>query len=196
MANVGDSRCVGEWQVVFIVLNPFTGGICVVCLFTFACFLWTVSEKGLAVEMSYDHKPEDPVETARINKAGGKVTSDGRVNNGLNLSRALGTPSHPERPTQNMSSHESVGKLCLTASFSPAALGDHNYKRNEALDLSGEQIWRVLAGLCVRPDNAASPFFISFFPLSEQMISAKPDIKKLQLDQRHEFMVIACDGIW
>ena len=40
--------------------------------------------------MSFDHKPEDEPERARINKAGGKVTQDGRVNGGLNLSRAIG----------------------------------------------------------------------------------------------------------
>ena len=44
--------------------------------------------------------------------------------------------------------------------------GDHNYKRNEELDLS------------------------------EQMISAKPDVQQLTLDSSHDFMVIACDGIW
>ena len=45
---------------------------------------------GIALEMSVDHKPEDKPELDRINKAGGKVTCEGRVNGGLNLSRALG----------------------------------------------------------------------------------------------------------
>ena len=40
--------------------------------------------------MSEDHKPEDDIEQARIMTAGGRVTPDGRVNGGLNLSRALG----------------------------------------------------------------------------------------------------------
>ncbi|XP_063770972.1 protein phosphatase 1G [Pseudophryne corroboree] len=92
-----------------------------------------VSEKGKAVDMSYDHKPEDELELARIKNAGGKVTMDGRVNGGLNLSRAI---------------------------------GDHFYKRNRNL------------------------------PAEEQMISALPDIKVLTLNEEHDFMVIACDGIW
>ncbi|XP_069089676.1 protein phosphatase 1G [Pleurodeles waltl] len=92
-----------------------------------------VSEGGKAVDMSYDHKPEDELELARIKNAGGKVTMDGRVNGGLNLSRAI---------------------------------GDHFYKRNKNL------------------------------PPEEQMISALPDIKVLTLNEEHNFMVIACDGIW
>ena len=43
-----------------------------------------------AVDMSCDHKPEDEAEKQRIEKAGGQVTPDGRVNSGLNLSRAIG----------------------------------------------------------------------------------------------------------
>jgi len=45
---------------------------------------------GKTVEMSFDHKPEDELESQRITKAGGRVTMDGRVNGGLNLSRAIG----------------------------------------------------------------------------------------------------------
>lgn len=92
-----------------------------------------VSERGKAVDMSYDHKPEDELELNRIKNAGGKVTMDGRVNGGLNLSRAI---------------------------------GDHFYKRNKVL------------------------------PPQEQMISAMPDVKVLTLNEEHDFMVIACDGIW
>ena len=49
-----------------------------------------VSREGKAVDMSVDHKPEDDLERNRIEKAGGRVTADGRVNGGLNLSRAIG----------------------------------------------------------------------------------------------------------
>eukprot|EP00096_Caligus_rogercresseyi_P002090 TRINITY_DN1389_c0_g1_i1.p1 TRINITY_DN1389_c0_g1~~TRINITY_DN1389_c0_g1_i1.p1 ORF type:complete len:613 (+),score=202.66 TRINITY_DN1389_c0_g1_i1:221-2059(+) len=49
-----------------------------------------VCRNGEAIEMSLDHKPEDEPEKTRIEKAGGNVTADGRVDGGLNLSRALG----------------------------------------------------------------------------------------------------------
>lgn len=49
-----------------------------------------VCRDGKALDMSVDHKPEDAEELLRINKAGGRVTLDGRVNGGLNLSRAIG----------------------------------------------------------------------------------------------------------
>lgn len=49
-----------------------------------------VCRNGTAMDMSLDHKPEDTEELERIQKAGGRVTMDGRVNGGLNLSRAIG----------------------------------------------------------------------------------------------------------
>ncbi|KAK2588023.1 hypothetical protein KPH14_004097 [Odynerus spinipes] len=51
---------------------------------------------GQALELSLDHKPEDEPEMERIVKAGGKVTADGRVNGGLNLSRALGDHAYKQ----------------------------------------------------------------------------------------------------
>ena len=44
---------------------------------------------GSAVVLSTDHKPTNPLEKSRIIKSGGKVIN-GRINNGLNVSRALG----------------------------------------------------------------------------------------------------------
>lgn len=49
-----------------------------------------ICRNGKSVEMSFDHKPEDEIEFERIRKAGGRVSLDGRVNGGLNLSRAIG----------------------------------------------------------------------------------------------------------
>lgn len=92
-----------------------------------------LSRAGQAIEMSHDHKPTNEIEYNRIKKAGGRVTSDGRVNGGLNLSRAF---------------------------------GDHSYKKNPEL------------------------------PLEEQMITALPDIKVIEITDEDDFIVLACDGIW
>jgi len=61
-----------------------------------------LSRRGKAIDMSIDHKPEDDVERERIEKAGGKVTGDGRVNGGLNLSRAFGDHAYKTNPEFNL----------------------------------------------------------------------------------------------
>jgi len=65
-----------------------------------------VSKKGVAIDMSFDHKPEDTLESQRIEKAGGKVTCDGRVNGGLNLSRAIG--DHAYKANEKISAREQM----------------------------------------------------------------------------------------
>jgi serine/threonine protein phosphatase PrpC len=44
---------------------------------------------GVAVPLSYDHKPENDEERRRIENAGSTIT-EGRVDGNLNLSRSLG----------------------------------------------------------------------------------------------------------
>ncbi|XP_013180531.1 PREDICTED: probable protein phosphatase CG10417 isoform X1 [Papilio xuthus] len=55
-----------------------------------------ICREGKAIDMSIDHKPEDAPELDRIIKAGGKVSYDGRINGGLNLSRAIGDHSYKQ----------------------------------------------------------------------------------------------------
>ncbi|KMY91616.1 probable protein phosphatase CG10417 isoform X2 [Drosophila simulans] len=78
-----------------------------------------ISRSGLAIEMSIDHKPEDDEEASRIIKAGGRVTLDGRVNGGLNLSRALGDHAYKTNVTlpaeeQMISALPDIKKLIIT----------------------------------------------------------------------------------
>jgi len=56
-----------------------------------------LSEKGKAIELSVDHKPELSTERARIEKAGGFV-EDNRVKGVLNLSRSLGDLEYKQDP--------------------------------------------------------------------------------------------------
>lgn len=56
-----------------------------------------LSRRGEAIDMSIDHKPEDEIEMNRITKAGGHITDDGRVNGGLNLSRAIGDHAYKQK---------------------------------------------------------------------------------------------------
>ncbi|XP_033251356.1 probable protein phosphatase CG10417 [Drosophila miranda] len=78
-----------------------------------------ISRNGKTIEMSLDHKPEDDEEATRIVKAGGRVTLDGRVNGGLNLSRALGDHAYKtnlELPAeaQMISALPDIKKLIIT----------------------------------------------------------------------------------
>lgn len=56
-----------------------------------------LSRKGEIVELSIDHKPEDPSEMERIVASGAKVEG-GRINNHLNLSRCLGDLYYKKNP--------------------------------------------------------------------------------------------------
>jgi len=49
-----------------------------------------VARRGKAEAISEDHKPELEREKRRILKAGSIITEEGRVDDGLNLTRAIG----------------------------------------------------------------------------------------------------------
>ncbi|KAK3854540.1 hypothetical protein Pcinc_038988 [Petrolisthes cinctipes] len=78
-----------------------------------------VSRDGQALDLSIDHKPEDDPEAARIIRARGRVTADGRVNGGLNLSRAIGDHGYKQNKSlgaeeQMISPLPDVRSLALT----------------------------------------------------------------------------------
>jgi len=91
---------------------------------------------GKAVELSTDHKPEDEVELARIEKAGAKVTENGRVNGGLNLSRALG--DHVYKMNKELSAEDQA----ITAN--PELREMELRKEDEFMVLACDGIWNVM----------------------------------------------------
>lgn len=74
----GTTACVAVVKGGVITVANVGDSRCVVCT------------EGIAKDLSVDHKPEEEVEKTRIEKAGGRISKEGRVNGGLNLSRALG----------------------------------------------------------------------------------------------------------
>jgi protein phosphatase PTC2/3 len=90
------------------------------------------SVRGRVQNLSYDHKPNNELESKRIIAAGGWVEFN-RVNGNLALSRAL---------------------------------GDFVFKKNESKRAE------------------------------EQIVTAFPDVEIKELTNDHEFILLACDGIW
>lgn len=90
------------------------------------------SVRGTVQQLSFDHKPNNELESKRIVAAGGWVEFN-RVNGNLALSRAL---------------------------------GDFVFKKNEKKRAE------------------------------EQIVTAYPDVEVCEITDDHEFIVIACDGIW
>ncbi|XP_050310758.1 probable protein phosphatase CG10417 isoform X2 [Anthonomus grandis grandis] len=97
-----------------------------------------VCRNGKAVEMSFDHKPEDEPEKERIVKAGGRVTADGRVNGGLNLSRAIG--DHAYKQNKELSDKEQM----ITA-FPDVKTLTINPAEDEFMVLACDGIWNYMS---------------------------------------------------
>ena len=56
---------------------------------------------GVAIPLSFDHKPNSEIESTRITKAGGFVEATNgffRVNGNLNLSRSIGDLKYKQSP--------------------------------------------------------------------------------------------------
>lgn len=93
---------------------------------------------GEAVELSLDHKPEDQPEMERIVKAGGKVTDDGRVNGGLNLSRALG--DHAYKKNKDLPAEEQM--ISALPDIKTATL---DLEKDEFMVLACDGIWNFMS---------------------------------------------------
>jgi len=138
-----------------------------------------LSRKGQAVALTEDHKPTNDEEFDRICKAGGFV-ADGRVNGSLNLSRALGdleykSATHVRRRFRF--------RPPPTRPSRPSCPSPHPAHRTPSCPISPT---RVL----VRPRHLVQ------LPPEEQMVTADPEIRTMELTPDDEFLILACDGIW
>lgn len=89
--------------------------------------------KGKTIPLSVDHKPTDEVELRRIKRAGYSVTN-GRINNGLNLSRAFG--DHTLKNNETLSAREQA----VTA-FPEVTATEPKIKPGDFLVLACDGIW-------------------------------------------------------
>lgn len=96
-----------------------------------------LARDGKAVDLSFDHKPEDDPEKSRIEKAGGKVTADGRVNGGLNLSRAIG--DHVYKRNTEVSAREQM--ITALPDVQMEELGD----KDQFIVIACDGIWNYMS---------------------------------------------------
>lgn len=89
---------------------------------------------GVAVPMSFDHKPYEAIEFKRIKKAGGHIDGDNRINGGLNLSRAIG--DHAYKQNQSLSDKEQM----ITA-LPDIKIATINPAEDEFMVLACDGIW-------------------------------------------------------
>ena len=90
------------------------------------------------VALSEDHKPDNVIEKDRITKAGGYV-SDGRVNDNLNLSRAIGDLEYKKNP--KLSPQEQI-----ISAFPDIVIRDRDLANDEFLLLGCDGIWEMFPG--------------------------------------------------
>uniref|UniRef100_A0A915M8T0 protein-serine/threonine phosphatase n=1 Tax=Meloidogyne javanica TaxID=6303 RepID=A0A915M8T0_MELJA len=90
-----------------------------------------------ALDLSSDHKPEDELEKERIVTAGGNVSSDGRVNGGLNLSRAFGDHFYKQESKLSLSSQQIIALPDITVT-------QRDFENDEFLVVACDGIWNSL----------------------------------------------------
>uniref|UniRef100_A0A914I782 protein-serine/threonine phosphatase n=1 Tax=Globodera rostochiensis TaxID=31243 RepID=A0A914I782_GLORO len=92
---------------------------------------------GKAVDLSADHKPEDLKEKERIEAAGGSVSDDGRVNGGLNLTRAFG--DHFYKQTERLPLKDQM----ITA-LPDVTITERNGETDDFIIVACDGIWNLM----------------------------------------------------
>ena len=95
-----------------------------------------LSRNGYPILLSIDHKPDDRFESRRIKKAGGRV-SLGRINGGLNVSRAFG--DHQYKQNKKVLEDEQMIIACPDIKVKRI-----NYERDQFIVLACDGIWNSM----------------------------------------------------
>ena len=122
-------------------------------------------KNGKLIELSYDHKPDNEGELARI-KAGGGFVDDGRVQGIIAVSRAIGD-------------WEYKNPKLLQELEKKAQMRKRKAKQGEIVDEPKTQ----------------GPYR-NIEESKKHQVTSYPDIKKVPLKPEHDFIIVACDGIW
>ncbi len=123
------------------------------------------SKTGKCTELSYDHKPDNEGELARVKAAGGFV-EEGRVQGVIAVSRAIGDWEY-----------KNPGLL--------AQLEKKTYLKRKKSNKSGEEEKKEPQGPYRNLEES-----------KKHQVTSFPDVKKVAIKPEHDFMIIACDGIW
>ena len=119
--------------------------------------------------MSYDHKPDNEIEFNRV-KAGGGFVEDGRVQGAIAVSRAI---------------------------------GDWEYKNPGLLvQMDKKTSMKKRKSTTLKESTASSTTssvqgpYRNIEESKKHQVTSFPDVKKVQLKPEHDFLIVACDGIW
>jgi protein phosphatase 1G len=96
-----------------------------------------LSRNGKALSLSYDHKPEDCQERRRIERCGGRVVQ-GRINCGLNLSRAFG--DHQYKRNKNLPLREQ-----MVIALPQIKVKQIKFKKDEFIVIACDGIWNCMS---------------------------------------------------
>lgn len=140
---------------------------------------------GVTVPMSFDHKPMQATELARIRASGGFVNAFGRVNGNLNLSRSLGDLKYKQVP--------GIGPAEQMITAEPDIL--------ECVSLLLCEIAGcVLLFVCLVPIPVSCfQIYSTDFMLCFRILQCRRyqmDCNRVTLNDNDEFIILGCDGIW
>lgn len=131
---------------------------------------------GVAKNLSFDHKPNNLGEKQRITNAGDEITANRIIDNGsLALSRAFGDFSFKKREVY----HLNDGRMMKASNYERSVSLFKKKRNGKGTNNSETKDKKVI------------------LHSEETSVICVPDIIELLIDfEKHEFLVLGCDGIW